>query len=105
MKENKTKRVSVRFTPEQYDSVCARAETAGLEIATYIRAAAMRHKVTVVPGLTEMTHELKAIGRNINQLAVLAHEGKVRIASFDETVEKLGLLYAAVRILAEQESQ
>ena len=104
MKENKTVRVSVRFTPEQYDSVCARAETAGLETATYIRAAAMRHKVTVVPGLSEMTHELKAIGRNINQLAVLAHKGKVQIASFDETVEKLGLLFAAVRSLAEQES-
>jgi hypothetical protein len=104
MKENKTVRVSVRLTPEQFDSIRARAETAGLETSTYIRAAAMRHKITVVPGLNEMTHELKMIGRNINQLAVLAHKGKVQIASFDETVEKLGLLFAAVRSLAEQES-
>ena len=104
MKENKTVRVSVRFTPEQLDSIRARAKTAGLETSTYIRAATMRHKVTVVPGLKEITHELKMIGNNINQLAILAHDGKVQIASFDETAEKLGLLFIAVRRLAEQES-
>ena len=104
MKENKDIRITVRLTQEQFDSIRARAKTAGLETSTYIRAAAMRHKVTVVPGLKEITHELKMIGNNINQLAVLAHEGKVRIASYDETTEKLGLLFIAVRRLAEQES-
>ena len=58
-----------------------------------------------MPGLKELTHELKSIGRNINQLAVLVHEGKVRIASFDETCEQLGLLFLAVRRLAEQQEQ
>jgi len=104
MKENKDIRVTVRLTQDQFDSIRTRAKTAGLETSTYIRAAAMRHKVTVVPGLKEITHELKMIGNNINQLAILAHEGKVQIASFDETTEKLGLLFIAVRRLAEQES-
>ena len=80
MKQNKDVRLTMRLTPEQYESICARAETAQMTPSAYARAAAMRHKVTVVPGLKELTHELKAIGRNINQLTVLAHEGRVQVA-------------------------
>ena len=105
MKQNKDVRLTMRLTPEQYESICARAETAQMTPSAYARAAAMRHKVTVVPGLKELTHELKAIGRNINQLAVLAHEGRVQVARLDETYEKLGLVFLALRELAEQENQ
>ena len=105
MKQNKDIRLTIRLTQEQYESICSRAETAQMTPSAFVRAAAMRHKVTVVPGLKEVTHELKMIGRNINQLAVLVHEGKVRIASFDEAYEKLGLLFVAVRRLAEREEQ
>ena len=86
-------------------SICARAETAQMTPSAFVRAAAMRHKVTVVPGLKEATHELKAIGRNLNQLAILAHEGKVQFARLDEVYEKLSLVYLALCELAEQESR
>ncbi len=105
MKQNKDIRLTIRLTQEQYESICSRAETAQMTPSAFVRAAAMRHKVVVVPGLKEVTHELKMIGRNINQLAVLVHEGKVQIASFDEVYEKLGLLFLAVRRLAEQENR
>ena len=105
MKQNKDVRLTMRLTPEQYESICQRAETAQMTPSAYARAAAMRHKVTVVPGLKELTHELKAIGRNINQLTVLAHEGRVQVARLDETYEKLGLVFLALRDLAEQENQ
>ena len=49
----------MRLTPEQYESICARAETAQMTPSAYIRAAVMRHKVIVVDGLKEMAHELK----------------------------------------------
>ena len=70
MNQTKDIRITVRLTPEQYESICARAETAQMTPSTYIRAAAMRHKVVVVDGLKEFTHELKGIGRNLNQLAM-----------------------------------
>ena len=47
----------------------------------------------------------KAIGRNLNQLAILAHEGKVQFARLDEVYEKLSLVYLALCELAEQESR
>ena len=70
MNQTKDIRITVRLTPEQYESICARAETAQMTPSTYIRAVAMRHKVVVVDGLKEFTHELKGIGRNLNQLAM-----------------------------------
>ena len=105
MKQNKDIRLTIRLTPEQHESICARAETAQMTPSALVRAAAMRHKVTVVPGLREATHELKAIGRNLNQLAILSHEGKVQLARLDEVYEKLSLVYLALCELAEQESR
>lgn len=72
MNQNKDIRVTVRLTPEQYESIRNRAASAMMTPSAYIRAAAMRHKVTVIPGLKEISHELKGIGRNLNQLTLLA---------------------------------
>lgn len=104
MKQNKDIRLTIRLTPEQHDSIRARADTAQMTPSAFVRAAAMRHKVTVVLGLGETTRELKAIGRNLNQLTILSHEGKVQLARLDEVYEKLSLVYLALRELAEQES-
>ena len=103
MKQNKDIRLTIRLTPEQHKSICSRAEVAQMTPSAFVRAAAMRHKVTVVPGVKEMTHELKAIGRNLNQLAILSHEGKVQFARLDEAYEELSLVYLALRDFAEQE--
>ena len=105
MKQNKDVRLTIRLTPEQYESICSRAEVAQMTPSAFVRAAAMRHKVTVVSGLREATHELKAIGCNLNQLAILSHEGKVQFVRLDEAYEKLSLVYLALRDLAEQESR
>ena len=71
--QNKNTRLTVRLTPEQYDSIRARAETAQMTPSAYVRAAAVRHKVVVVDGLKEMSHELKGLGRNLNQLVALVN--------------------------------
>ena len=105
MKQNKDVRLTIRLTSEQYESICSRAKVAQMTPSAFVRAAAMRHKVTVVTGLREATHDLKAIGRNINQLAILSHEGKAQFARLDEVYEKLGLVYFALRSLAEQEGR
>lgn len=62
MKQEKDKRITIRLTPEQYDAIQAKAETAQMSMGTYVRAAALRHRVVVVDGLKEFIHELKGIG-------------------------------------------
>ena len=39
------------MTLDQYESICAKAETAQMSVSTYMRAAAMRHKIVVIDGL------------------------------------------------------
>lgn len=105
MKQKKDTRITLRLTPEQYESIAARADTAQMAVGTYVRAAAMRHRVVVVDGLPEITRELKGIGRNLNQLTVLANIGRVAEVNLGEATAALATLYNSVRALAQQEER
>ena len=103
MKQKKEVRITLRLTQEQYDSIAAKAEKAQMPVGAYVRAAALRHRVVVIDGLKEFTHELKGIGRNVNQLVVLANMGKIQEVRLGETMEALGRIYHQLRELTEQE--
>ena len=103
MKQNKDIRVTIRLMPEQYASICARAETAQMTPSAYIRAAAMRHRVVVVDGLKELTHELKGLGRNLNQLTMLAHQGRLSAPDLHGMIRALDRVYDRLDELAGQE--
>lgn len=105
MKTKKDTRITLRLTPEQYDSIAARADTAQMTVGAYVRAAAMRHKVVVIDGLKEMTHELKGIGRNLNQLAILANEGRISAVKLDECYDALTAIYYMLHELVTQEQR
>lgn len=103
MKQKKEVRITLRLTQEQYDSIAAKAETAQMPVGVYVRAAALRHKVVVVEGLEEITHELKGVGRNINQLVVLCNMGRIKEVHLDDAWQTLSQVYLKLRELAEQE--
>ena len=105
MKQKKEKRITLRLTQEQYEAIQSKAEIAQMSIGVYVRAAALRHRVVVVDGLKELTHELKGIGRNLNQLVVLSNMGKIQDVYLGETMEALGQIYRQLRELAEQEKR
>ena len=103
MKQKKEKRITLRLTQEQYNSIAAKAETAQMSAGAYVRAAALRHRVVVIDGLKEITHELKGIGRSINQLVVLANMGRIKEVHLDDAWQTLSQVYLKLRELAEQE--
>ena len=105
MKQKKDVRITLRLTPEQYESIAARADMAQMAVGTYVRAAAMRHRVAVVDGLPEITRELKGIGRNLNQLTVLANMGRIAEVNLGEATTALAALYNSVQALAQQEER
>ena len=102
---NKDIRFTIRLTPEQYESICTRAEKAQMTVSAYVRAAAMRHKVTVIDGLKELTHELKGIGRNLNHLTVLVNEGHISEVYLSSTMKALGEIYDKLSELTEKEKR
>lgn len=59
----------------------------------------------VVDGLKEHTHELKGIGRSLNQLAILAHEGRISVANLDSVYAALEKNYIGLCTLAGQEQR
>ena len=103
MKQNKDIRITFRVTPDEYDSIVAKATKVHMTVGAYVRSAALRHRVTVVDGLQEHTRELKGIGRNLNQLTILAHEGNIQVVNLGGTESALEKNYAALCELAEQE--
>lgn len=102
---NKDIRITFRVTPEDYQRIRAKADQAHMSVSAYVRATALRHKVVVVDGLKEHTHELKGIGRSLNQLAILAHEGRISVANMDSVYTALEKNYIGLCTLAGQEQR
>lgn len=102
---NKDIRITFRVTPEDYERIKTKADQAHMSVSAYVRAAALRHKVVVVDGLKEHTHELKGIGRSLNQLAILAHEGRISAANLDSVYTALEKNYIGLCTLAGQEQR
>ena len=100
---NKDIRITFRVTPEEYETIKAKADQAHMSVSAYVRAAALRHKVVVVDGLKEHTHELKGIGRSLNQLTILAHEGRISAVDLDSVFSALEKNYIGMCKLADQE--
>lgn len=100
---NKDIRITFRGTPEEYESIKTKADQAHMSVSAYVRAAALRHKVVVVDGLKEHTHELKGIGRSLNQLTILAHEGRISAVDLNSVFSALEKNYIRLCELAEQE--
>lgn len=105
MKQKKEVRITLRLTQEQYDSIAAKAKTAQIPVGAYVRAAALRHRVVVIDGLKEITHELKGIGRSINQLVVLCNMGRIKEAHLDDAWRALSQVYLKLQELADREVQ
>ena len=61
----------------------------------------MNKKIIILDGLKEVLRQQKAIGNNLNQLAVLANMGKVQFANLDSAVQAFAKINTALRELQE----
>lgn len=75
--ENKTKLVAIRFRESDYNSIKSKAENANMNFTEFVTRAALNHKIIRMDGLNETAKEIKAIGRNLNQLTTLCNMGKI----------------------------
>lgn len=105
MKQKKEVRITLRLTRKQYDSIAAKAETAQMSVGAYVRAAALRHRVVVIDGLKEITHELKGIGRSINQLVVLCNMGRIKEVHLGDAWQSLSQVYLKLQELTDREAR
>ena len=91
-KEKKTELITLRVTPRTKEVIRARAKKAGLTVTDYLCLCGLGKEIVRVDGLDQVLSELKAQGRNLNQLTTLANMGKVTILRGDVLADKYGAI-------------
>lgn len=104
MQKKKTEIITARITLADKKAIRQRAKTAGMTVTDYLTTCALGKKIVRVGGLDDLLSELKAQGRNLNQLTMLANMGRLTILRSDELIDKYTDLCAAIRRLTKEVS-
>ncbi len=80
--------IAIRCTEEESRRIHELAERHGLKLNDFVMRCALGKKIVVATGIDEIVKQQKAIGRNLNQIAMLAHEGRLHSVRLDELVEQ-----------------
>ncbi len=96
-KRNRKK--SFWVTDREWKAIEKIADGIGMGIGEYLRISALGKTIYQVEELKPILHELKGIGRNLNQLTMLCHQGVVRTVNLTATADGIGRCYEAINRL------
>jgi hypothetical protein len=99
---NKTKRIEIRATEKELSQIDQLAAKAKMNRSEYIIAATIGKRITVVEGGKEVAHQLSKVGTNINQLIILAHQGKIKIVYLDKFAEEVNAAWRSLNLSINQ---
>jgi hypothetical protein len=85
-----------RLSEPDYLRIQSRAEKSKLSMSAYILSTALDKKIIIVEGLEKSLAELKAIGRNLNQLTTLCNMGKIQAVELDEIKSQFGMIVESI---------
>ena len=102
MQKKKTEIITARMTPADKKAIHLRARAAGMTVTDYLTTCALGKEIVQLDGLDDLLSELKAQGRNLNQLTMLANMGRLTILRSDELIDKYTNLCAAIRRLTKE---
>ena len=88
MQKKKTEIITARITLADKKAIRQRAKTAGMTVPDYLTTCALGKKIVRVGGLDDLLSELKAQGRNLNQLTTLANMGRITVLRGDDLVQE-----------------
>jgi len=98
--KSKTEIVAMRMTPYTKKLLQEKAQEANMTLTMYLCICGLGQQIVRVDGLDEVLHELKAQGRNLNQLTTLANMGKLKVLRGDDLVDGYTKLAAQIGELA-----
>jgi len=87
LQKRKTAIITARMTPKDKASIEKRAKQAGMTVTDYLTACALGKEIIRVEGLDAVLSELKAQGRNLNQLTALANMGRLTVLRSDDLID------------------
>ena len=104
MSIKKSEIITLRVTPRTKETIRERAKAAGLTVTDYLCYSGLGKEIVRVEGLEQVLSELKAQGRNLNQLTTLANMGRVTVVKGDVLAENYGKIYEQLRELLQEAS-
>ena len=102
MQKKKTEIITARITLADKKAIRQRAKTAGMTVTDYLTTCALGKKIVRVGGLDDLLSELKAQGRNLNQLTTLANMGRITMLRGDDLIGAYTRLCDAVGALVRE---
>ena len=84
----KDRQFSIRISAQDLETIRQKAVQAHMSQSDYVTTCCLGKRIMILNGLTEVLRQQKAIGNNLNQLAVLANMGKVQFANLDSAVQE-----------------
>ena len=97
----KNKQFSIRISSQDLETIRQKAAQAHMSQSDYVTACCLGKWIVILNGLKEVLRQQKAIGNNLNQLAVLANMGKVQFANLDTAAQEFAKINTALRTLQE----
>ena len=102
MQKKKTEIVTARMTTEVKRQLQARARDANMTLTNYLIICGLGQEIVRVDGLDEVLSELKAQGRNLNQLTTLVNMGRITVLRGDDLVQEYARLCDALSALIQE---
>ena len=87
------------MTPQVKERIRAKAQELHLTVTDYLCLCGLGKRIVRVDGLDQVLSELKAQGRNLNQLTTLANMGKITLVYGDRLAESYGQVSEQLRQL------
>ena len=88
MQKRKTEIITARMTPADKKAIRQRARAVGMTVTDYLTTCALGKEIVRIDGLDDLLSELKAQGRNLNQLTTLANMGRITVLRGEDLVQE-----------------
>ncbi len=103
--EHRTEKITFRVTPTELKYIENKLIGTNYKMSEFVRAAVLDKEVVIIEGIKAMAMELRAIGRNLNQLTILSHKGLIETVSLEITKNKLDNLWKIANLLIKKASK
>lgn len=99
---NKTKRIIFRVTESEYKKIGNKAKKAKMNISQYVSLSALGRDIVVIEDIKELTHQLSKVGTNLNQITMLAHQGRVKCIDLSSVIKVVNEIWQLLNSLTEK---
>lgn len=98
----KNQRLSLRISNEDLEVIKHKSKQANMTLTDYVIKSAMGKQIVIITDLIEVIKQLKAVGRNLNQLATLANMGRVQTINLAEVLDEFTAINQSIQEVLER---